>query len=258
MHGKIYTQDDLDALMEKTRAKAIVECEFLRECAGGVPAGEKGLAAFVEHHLGLVPDTPDFEDAIKRIEKEEIGERETTEEGGEVDTASVYQVNIIRHSEHGAYLADHQIKALLKQSASRMGIFSAKGKIGSKGDLAEMGTVLAYGDSLQDPTRPWEIHLRNGDGAASTRYQEISGSVNSPKGKKSILHHTEVAAEGSRFSFALLWPETKLKSDDLVATIAAATQIGLGSCLSLGYGRFRVNNLEIIKPPKPKPKAIKE
>jgi len=254
MHGKSYTQEDLDALMEKTRAKAIVECEFLRECAGGVPAGEKGLAAFVEHHLGLVPDTPDFEDAIKRIEKEEIGERETTAEGGEVDTAEVYQVNVIRHSEHGAYLAEHQIKALLKQAASRIGLFVARR--GSKGDLAEMGTVLAHGDSLQDPTRPWEIHLRNGDGAASTRYQEISGSVNSPKGKKSIMHHTEVAAEGSRFSFALLWPDTKLKADDLVSTIAAATQIGLGSCLSLGYGRFRVNNLEIIKPSKPK--AIEE
>lgn len=242
---QLLTQKDLDEKLAGVRTTAVINARFLRPFAGGQPAGDKGLAAFVQHHLGIDPESLEFEKAIARIRKDEIGERETTPEGGEVATSDVYQVNVIRQTELGSYISEHQIKALLKQAASRLGIFSAKGKVGSKGDLAEMGTIRACGESLQSEERPWEIYLRSGDRPASTEFVVLNGSVSTPMGKKSIQHHTEVSQEGAEFCFSVSWPEKKLTKDDIAMVIAAATQIGLGSCLSLGFGRFEVVSMEI-------------
>jgi len=237
------SQNDLDRMLQHIRSTATITARFLRPLAGGQPAGDKGLAAFVEHWLKISPDSPEFQQAIDRIKNEEIGERETTPEAGEVQTETVYAVNVIRRGEHGPYVAEHQIKAMLKQAASRLGLFTAKK--GSKGDVAEMGTVTAAGDSLQDPKRPWEIHLRKGGRAAATEFHSISGSVGTPSGKKSIQHHTEVCEEGAEFCFKIEWPAKKLTATDMALVIAAASKIKLGSCLSLGYGLFEVMSMEI-------------
>lgn len=242
-----YSQGDMDAILGKRRARARIRCRAIRPIAGGQPAGDKGLRSFVEHHLGLEPGSKDFEDAVKRISEEEIGEVDVTAEGGEVETKEVYQVNCIRKSKIGPFLLEHQVKAMLKQAASRMGIF--KKKIGSKGDLAEMGTVRAAGASLMDPKRPWEIYLLAGSKKpAATHWEKISGSVNTPKGKKSIMHHTEVTQEGAEFEFEVDWMPTKLKKADFLALVAAATQIGIGSCQSLGYGKWEVVEMDVKMP----------
>lgn len=235
-----WSQSDLDQIMAEHRTKATVKCRLLRPLAGGLPAGEDGVKLFVEYQLHIPPETEDFEAAVARILKEEIGERKTDKEGDELETSESYQVNVIRRSERGAWIAEHQIKALIKQAASRLGLFSAQKKRGSKGDIAELGTVKACGDSLQDPKRPWEIYLRDNGKAVKTSFVRLSGSVGTPKGKKSIQHDTEVAPEGTEFEFELWWPAKRLDAEDMAAIMAAATQIGLGSCLSLGYGRFVV------------------
>ncbi|MFH1724300.1 MAG: hypothetical protein ABII00_06725 [Elusimicrobiota bacterium] len=238
-----WTQRDLDAVLDAERERAVVRCRLLRPLAGGQPAGEKALRAFAEHHLGLAPGTAEFDAALARIQSEEIGERETTPEDGEVKEESVYAVNVIRRGEKGPYILEHMVKALLKQAASRMGIFKAKP--GAKGDVAEMGTVEAAGESLQDLVRPWEIYLRRNGRPVGTSYALISGSVRTPQGKKSIQHHTETAEEGGEFTFAFSWPARKFSKDDLKRTLAAATKIGIGSCLSLGYGRFELVSAEV-------------
>jgi hypothetical protein len=243
MTVKTYTQRDLNSLIEEIRTTATIRARFIRPLAGGQPAGEKGIQSFVQHHLGLDPESEEFAKAVERISKEEVGERETTPEGGEVETSEVYQVNVIRRSEYGPFVLEHLIKALLKQAASRLGIFTAKK--GAKGDMAEMGTVEAFGDSLADPNRPWEIHLIKDGAAAKTEYAVISGSVNTPKGKKSIQHNTETCEEGAEITFRISWPPNKLKADDMAKVIGAATVIGLGSCLSLGYGRFEVVKMTV-------------
>ena len=237
-------QQELDAMLAEHRQSMTIKARFLRPLAGGQPASDDGLRAFIKHHLGIAPDAPEFEAAFQRIRKEEIGERSTTPETGEVQTEEVYAVNVIRKSEHGSFLLEHQLKALIKQAASRLGLFQVKGKVGAKGDIAELGTITATGESLQNQDRPWEIYLRKNGAAAATHFVPISGSVGTPQGKKSIQHHTEVAEEGAEFSFQIAWPKKRLTMDDMKLILAAATQIGVGSCLSLGYGRFEVVDLQ--------------
>lgn len=237
--GKAYTEAELAAMMDGERSAAAVTLTMTRRLAGSQPAGEKGVMAFVEHHLGLEPGSPEFEAACARIQKEEIGDREATPEGGEVQEVESYAVNVIRRSEHGPFVLEHQIKAMIKQAASRLGLFAAKGKVGCKGDVAEMGTVEAAGASLLNPKRPWEVYLVDANGKpVTTEWARISGSVGTPQGKRSIQHDTEVAPEGTMLHFIVRWPARKMKAEDMVKTIAAARVIGLGSCLSLDYGRF--------------------
>jgi hypothetical protein len=238
-----YTQRDLDERLEKYRSRAIVHCRMVRDLAGGQPASEKAIRQFAIHYLKLKEDSKELDEAVARILKEEIGERDTTEEGGELTTEEVYQVTVLRRSKHGPHVLEHMVKAMIKQAATRLDLFNKKR--GSKGDVAELGTVYAYGESLQDPARPWQIHLLDDQGnQAVTRYEKISGSVQTPQGRKSIQHHTEVAPEGTCFSFELRWPARKLLKGDMMDIIAAATQVGLGSCQSLGYGRFEVLDLD--------------
>ena len=242
------TQQDLDKILGSIRKTAVVNCRLTRPLAGGVKTDEKGLKAFIEHHLGIPPEASDFQPTFDRIMREEIGERDTTPEGGEVQTEEVYQINVIRADEDGPYIGEHQIKAMLKQSASRLGIFKAKGKLGSKGDLAECSTVSAHGESFRGD-KPWNIYLRDDTdcNVATTAFEIISGRVRTPQGAKSIQHHTESAVAGTRFTFALDWMPTKLTGSDIQSIIAMATQIGLGSCLSLGFGRFEVVSMEVEK-----------
>lgn len=243
--SKKFSKGDLDKLLAEVRSRAVVKCVFKKPLAGGVPADDKGLEAFAEHHLKLTPGTDEFKGAIKRIKDEEIGERDTTPETGELSTEDVYQVNVLRKSEEGVFLLDHMVKASLKEAATRLGIFQKKR--GSKGDLAEMGTILAHGVSLRNEKRPWEIYLTGPQGGNNgTSFKSIQGTVGTPKGKKSISHHTEIAPEGCEFEYELRWLAGKLSAGDIPLLARAAAEIGVGSCRSLGYGRYDIIELEIF------------
>lgn len=236
-----YTQRDLDTILSEKRQVARVRLRFTRPYAGGVPAGDDALKAFVVHHLGLAEGTPEYAEAIARMRSEEIP---TTPLGGEVETAEAYALNVIRTGAAGPYVAAHQVKALFKQAASRAGYF--KKKVGSKGDVSELGDALATGASFKNPAHPWEIYLVDGQGrAARVEIVKLCGSVGTPQGKKSIMHHTETAVEGSEIHFDFHWLKGKLTTEDFVTSMALASRIGLGSCQSFGYGRFDVVELEV-------------
>lgn len=236
-------QEKLNALLESHRTAIRVKCRMQLPLAGGLPATENGLRYFVKSHMGIPEDSDEFESVLEKVQ-EEIGARDTTSEEGELSTEHIYSLNVIRRSQHGPYVMEHMLKALLKQAASRIGVFQKNR--GSKGDLAEMGSVLAIEDSLQNPDRPWEVYLRNGVGAAKTHFDIVQGCPSGPKGKKSIQTHTEVTDEGTRFAFELRFGKGKITKDLAMHIIAASTQIGLGSCLSLPYGKFIVEDLEFV------------
>ena len=255
------TQKDLDKILEERRSGVIVHCRVVRGIAGGLPAEANALKAFIEHHLGIPPmvngqPNQDFEDAFARINDEEIGTHNVTPSAGALTEEKVYGVNVLRRSKHGPYIGAHQIHALIKQAASRMGVFVRKR--GSKGDVTELGTVLAHGESQQaksDPTeahpdgrdRYDEIYLRNEDGSgpAETHFDVKNGSVTTAGGKRSIQHHTEVCQEEATFSFEFRWLPGKFTERDMLETFAAATAIGQGSCLSFGHGKFEVISMDI-------------
>ena len=137
------------------------------------------------------------------------------------------------------------IKACLKQSASRLGIFQQKR--GTKGDVAEMGTVFAYGISALDPRYPQRVYLRNskGDGPAQTYFQEFMGRVQTPQGSKSVITDSECVNPGSRFEFGFRYAVGKISEDDVADMFACAMVIGLGSAKSFERGKFRVERLTL-------------
>lgn len=236
-----FTARDLRARYEEMASHSRAECHLTTELVGGVPADEGGMRRFVEHHLGL--KGADADAAVHRIKSEEMGERDVAPEGGELEEKLTHGINIIRRDKYGPFLGNWMPKANLKAAASRLGIFVAKK--GAKGDMAEMGEILACGISLKDPACPWKIYLTGPDGEepAETYFQTFRGRVNTPTGSKSIVNDAESVKAGARFEFEFRYYPGKISMDDLADMFAAAMVIGLGSCKAYERGKYQVDKL---------------
>lgn len=239
-----YTFDELAGRYQTLTGVVRCRCSFATELVGGQPASEEGLKAFVKHHLHL--EGKDAEDAVKRIQQEELGEKDVAPEEGEVKEKEVYGVNAVRRTPLGPYLGDWMIKACMKQSASRLNIFTQLK--GSKGDFAEAGQVRAWGESLLEPEHPERVYILAEDGVspAKSYWNEFMGRVSTPQGQKSIIHHSECIAAGSRFSWEMRFLSGRVKEDDVKDALALMMVVGLGSARSLERGKFRIEEAEIM------------
>jgi len=242
-----YTAKELaDIYAEGTRL-VTARCHFLTRCVGGQPASEGGIRAFAEFHLKLAG--PELDAAVKRIMDEEIGEKDATPETGEVKERESFGVNVVRHCPacRGPYLGNWMVKACLKCAASRLGLFAAKGKIGSKGDLAEFGSVTDLSAQTQPTCSPFHVHVYAADGKtpATTYYDRFSGRVNTPQGAKSIVHDSECLPVGATFGIKLRVPRTRLTDEDLARVFAFAQNVGLGSAKALECGKFEIDELVV-------------
>lgn len=235
-----YTFDDLKARYEDKTASVQCFCTVATELVGGVPADEKAISAFAEHHLGLV-DPEERAKAVQRILKEEVGERDITPELGEIKEKQVYGVNVVRRTEIGPWLGDWMIKACIKQAASRLGVFTEIR--GSKGNFAEAGKVSAIGHSLKEPAHTERIYLTNStpESSAHTYFKEFMGRVQSPRGAMSIIHHSECVEPGSQFAFEFRFLPGKVKEEDIRDVMAMSMIMGLGSVRSMECGKFRID-----------------
>jgi hypothetical protein len=232
------TADDLERTYQDMTAQAICECTFITACVGGVPATEDGVAAYVKYQLKL--EGEDAAVAVQRIMKEEIGERAIKQTNGEeLPEREVYGINCVRHDQDGTYLGNWMIKACLKAAASRIGLFVAKR--GTKGDMAEMGRCLAYGDSLRTD------HKRIYIVGEQTHFERFTGNVSTVEGKKSIVHWSEVIPAGSKFSFEYRFVDARINDVHLKQLLAAASNIGIGSVKALERGKFRIDNTTITR-----------
>jgi hypothetical protein len=236
---KKFNAADLEKRYQGLTNSAKVTIRFTTDYYGGQPADDKGLQAFVKHHLGLEGD--EAQEAVARIKKEELGEKDTTPDGGELTEKQVYGVNKVRHDEDGPWIGNWQIKACIKAAASRLGIFMKKR--GSKGDLSEMTRVVPIGESKKCE-HPDRVHFYNGQ-EVETEYREVLGSVGTPQGRKSISCHTEIVPRGTMASFEMRYPGTKLSDDSILDIFSSIGNIGLGSARSFENGLFRVEELEI-------------
>jgi len=257
MTTKTYDQADIDRVYNDMTAKVRVRLRFISPYCGGQPAADDGIAAFITYQMKLEPGTKAWDGAFARIKKEEIGEFDVTTEGGERDEVSTYGINIVRRDATGPYLCVHQIKACLKQAASRAELFVKKR--GSKGDLAEVSRVRPYGKSSRGHTQ--RVYFLDEDGdpinADSEReFDKIHGRVSTPKGQKSIVVDTEFLPEGTQAEFTFQLPLVKLTGDDILKILAYAQECGLGSARSMERGKFIVDEAEIEtgaeKPAEPK------
>ncbi len=247
---EVYHLTQLQQRYRDLTARVTAECSLSTELVGGIPGDEDGVRLFVTHHLKKTGE--EAEEAVKRILKEEIGERDVPYDAGtelpapaELKEKLSYGINVIRRDSNGPFLMAHMVKACIKAAASRLGLFASKR--GSKGDVAEMGQVITMGISLLDVHRPHNIYLRNpeGTGPAVTTFQRFRGRVQSPQGSKSIVNDAETAAIGSRFEFEFRYLPTKLNKDDVVKIFSSAMVVGLGSAKAFERGKFDINKLVV-------------
>ena len=220
------------------------KCTVATPIAGGQPGTEDGVRGFVAHHLKLTGD--EAENAVKRILKEEIGERPVPAETGELDEKLTYGVNVIRRTPAGPWLGNWMIHACMKQSASRLRLFIDYKTSGAKGNFSEAAIVRSVGNSLLVPDKLEQVYLVDSDGKPiKTEWQEFKGRVNSPQGSKSIVHHTECAPAGSKFEFEFRFLRGEVTNEDMMDVLAIMMVVGLGSVKSLGCGKFRIEEAEI-------------
>lgn len=246
--------EDFETRYQNLTGKVVAHCQLATELVGGMPADEDGLRAFGRYHLGL--DGDELEAAVRRISKEEIGERNETPVLGEVEEKRVYGVNVIRRTQFGPYLGNWMIKACIKQAASRIKVFSDIR--GTKGNFSEAARVYAVGESLVEPDNPERIYLIGPDCApAKTEFKEFMGRVNGPKGATSIIHHSECAPPGTLFSFEYRFLSSGVKEQDLADVMSMAMVCGLGSVKALERGKFRILDCEIDLGAKPEKRGEK-
>lgn len=249
-----FTYDDLEKRYSEMTASVICQCEAATPLVGGVTASEAGIRAFVTHHLGIT-DEAEAQKTYDRIMAEEMGEKPVPSETGELNERLSYGINQIRRTALGPYLGNWMIHANLKTAMSRLGMFSEMK--GTKGNVAEGGIVLPSGISQRDD-RPDCIYLMAPDGTpATTYYEEFKGRVQSPRGSTSIIHHSECVPSGTRFTYEFKFLKGKLKESDIKDLLALSMIVGIGSVKSLGHGKFRILDAEILEPAearKPAPK----
>ena len=258
-----YQLSDLQLRYQELTGSMACECEMAMELVGGQPAERDGILAFVRHHLNIT-DEAEAKAAANRIMSEEVGERDIAPAEGELAEKRVYGVNVLRRSAFGPWIGCWQVKACIKQAASRLGIFMQQR--GSKGNFAEAGQVEATGISLCERDHPERIYLRTphkpgtansevnvflgdqGLAPASTAFREFRGRVSTPKGSVSIIHHSECAPAGTFFDFIFRFLPGKLKAEDLRDVAAMMMIMGLGSVRSLELGKFRILTCKVEMP----------
>lgn len=255
-----FTGKDLEVIYEKLTGVLTIQARFVTEFVGGQPADEKGVRAFVQHHLELTG--ADAEAAVKRILHEEIGLEDVPSEEGELKKQEAYAVNSLRRDEQGrVWIGNWMIQAAIKQAASRLKIFSDMR--GSSGDMKETGRVHAHGFSVLDPSHLERVYMLNEDlsGQPTTYFKAFMGSVNTPQGPKSIYQHAECVAAGSRFAFVFRFLNNNLKEEDMIDVAAMFMAVGLGSARVLGRGRSVIDigeiDMGVRKGKREKPQPIK-
>jgi hypothetical protein len=230
-------------------ATAYVKIRFTTRCVGGQPGGEEGVRAYVEHHLKLTGDGADSEvNRILNVENVPVEENI-----GELEDVVTYAVNVWPRNDAGeAWMGTWKVQAMMKQVASRMGLFSAKGKIGSKGDLSEGALITPHGDSMRGrDVEIYAIHPSD-NGVFLTLderiYERFQGTVSTAQGRKSIQHDSEVIPAGWELHFKIEWPTIRIKPDDMAAIWGMAPRVGMGSVKPKHCGRFEVLGLDIDSP----------
>lgn len=234
-----WTEKDLNKMYEDMTAEMTGQLRLTRPMVGGIAADKEGVAAFVRNQMKIT-DPKRVAAEVERILTHEIGERDDTPEGGDVEEKKVYQVSVIRQNEHGPWAGDWMLKALFKQAGTQCNTFVKKKY--SKGNLAEAGLLSAFGPSLK--RNRWELYGVDDDGKpVQTFFEEFKGSVGTPRGRRSIVSHRECFPIGTNFHFRFRWVDRSLKANDLAELIAMARVVGFGSCKPYERGKFEIVSL---------------
>ncbi len=193
-----------------------VRVRFREKCYAGMPKSEEILKKWIEAK-GEMPleKLDEKKQVLDLVEEEEL-----------VSCG-------FRSNDNGIFLRDFQVEALLKQCGTTLGIFVKER--GSKG-------IVQHGLTI----RPRELYFV--DKVKPDGVETIAGHVMTAQGKRSILKQVEYVTRASLvFRLQLLNNQKKLTEAHLLEMLHLGQNNGIGSCRSLGGGKFNCIGFEQIK-----------
>ena len=250
----------VNASLDASTNTFFVEIQFLDSILGGNPKSPEVFRSHIEARLRREAkaavkrgDTPPSEERIQEIIARSMEEMF----GSDVDTTISQQEEkahtTFKSNEHGPYIESRQVKAMLREMMSTLGI--TQSKRGSKQTYQHLLAVQAC-DEIGDPLEGELVNQLNfhRDGEYIDEpddYVQLVAHVVGPQGPRScIKHHDRIFEPSIRFLVRAPanMPKTRatavLRDDDIVKMLSHAQNDGLGACRSQAYGKFKITRLE--------------
>jgi len=254
--------DTIQQNFENTTNKYFVEIEFNEDVLGGVPRTRELMAKFIESRLnreakaaekkGIAPPSEERKQELltrhlDRLFSDTVDE--TIEAESERNHTTFFQ------DEHGPWIGEYQVKAMIREMMSCLGI--TMNKRGSKQTFQHLLTVRACDEegNIVEGDQGLRLHfLRDGKVVSEVDgYVDKTAHLMTAQGPRSALKRHDKVVKAS-LRFALIVPaglpknrSTAILRDEEISKIFTHAQNdGLGCSRSQGHGSFKITRLERI------------
>lgn len=217
-----------------------VTLEFRERVYGGVPQSKDLLDKYIEAVFRAKEDDETYNHVAQDALPERNEEKDEAQEKKDISTTG------FRIDDRGLYLADFQLKAMMKQGGSMLNLTTSKR--GTKSTLGEgMFVKGLLSGELTDNKIYFQPIRQKPDG-----YEDFAGNVNTRQGNRSILRRCDYV-EKPTIQFQIWVLENRIAKtgkaltvSDLRSILELGQELGIGSCRSLEKGKFNLVQFEIL------------
>jgi hypothetical protein len=194
-----------------------VGIRFRDRVYGGIPKSKELIELYIKSKFG--EENMDLADKVKK----EMDVKETLDLEEQMEKVTTG----FRVKNKSPHLADYQIKAMIKQCATRLRITTKKR--GSKNDITDgmfvTKRIFFYGQNEKKIEGPLEV-------------EDFCGHVMTRQGKRSILKSSEYVEKAYAIFTIRVIKNAVLSEKNLKEMLLLGQEIGLGSNRSFEKGKF--------------------
>lgn len=218
------------------------EIEFRGRIVGATPSDPKLIEGWLRSKMGLTREDEIREMTVRTLV--DLG-LYATENEDELDTtfgslaqaaeaiAKKSQTQRFKRDEHGLYIEDRIVKAMLREAVNILFPYQAPNNAGKWGVTRKAARSFFVERVFVNPAK---IYL----GASEpTGIDLFVGHVSGPQGPRSTLGYYEYV-ERARCTFDVIVMKDEVKDEQWGEIWALAEEIGLGAMRSQSFGRFDV------------------
>jgi hypothetical protein len=208
--------------------KVDVAIQFRDQLVGGLPKSKKVLETYLEAKFGKPIDNF-LERLADDLGINDEGSEEFPDVTDDLEEKRKLVITGFKRDEHGLYLSDYQIKAMLKQCASLLKITTA---VRGSRQVFHEGLVV----------RPPRLYL---DRMAPDGMELFCGHVMTMQGKRSVLRKSEIVRQATIAMQVWILDTKVITLEHLRQCFELGQEVGLGSCRSFEQGKFDVIQFEL-------------
>jgi len=204
-----------------------VTVEFEKPVVGGIPKSPEVIAAWIESRAkkkGRMPE--EIQKLIEKVSSEVY----ISEDDMEKEIEKTWTT--FKGDKEGIYIEDRNIKAMLREAASTLGLFKGTGSTARKQTFQHGLTI-----------KPYRIRFYR-DGEVIREPEDIQERpiIIDYKGNTiSALKREDIVKEGARITFYICIVANNVFSEKMVKEmVEIAQEIGIGAARSQGFGKFKI------------------